>query len=463
MAKDLRSWIRDVAKAIPGEPLRVSRTVNPSALEVSAVLEQLEARGRLEAVLFERVTSVKGGPVPFQILSHVFTTPEKIAVALEAPGSSRVALFETYLDRWRQACPTERVSPSESPVKEIVVREPELDLAELPIVRHHPLDGGPYFTPVLVARAPESDRYNTSWNRMMYLDARHLAIYMSPRHLWSYCLDMERQGRPMPAAVILGHHPAFMLSASALVPLEEDEYAVAGGILGEPVRVVPSESYGEALLVPADAEAIIEGEIVPGRRTIEGPFGEFTGFSGPQRLSWLFRARALTRRREPILLSVFAAHRDHLRAHFPIEASLFQSVRRAVPGVRDLTWLQSGGPFHLVISLRKRTEGEPMRAAMAALAASNFIKHVIVVDEDIEPGDPEQVLWAVATCAQGDTDVTILRNLQGHVLDPSLRHEVKGSGIVIDATRPLDRPYPRRARLPVEVVSKFPLGDYLDL
>jgi len=158
---------------------------------------------------------------------------------------------------------------------------------------------------------------------------------------------------------------------------------------------------------------------------------------------------------------VFGAHLDHLYAHFPIEASIFQRVKQAVGGVKDICWLGSGGPFHLVISMKKRTEGEPMRAAMAALSASNFIKHVFVVDDDLDPENAKDVMWAVSNCCQADSDITVLHNIQGQLLDPSLRQETKGSGLIIDATRPLDRPYSPRAALPPEALEKIRLEDYI--
>ena len=463
MPKDLRTWLKDLADRIPGEPLRVSKAVTPSSFEVASILQQLEEKGDLRAVLFEKVTSIKGKPTDFRLLSHTFTTPQKMAVSLGANDTTRVGLFEKILDLSRQQKKVQMISPAEAPVKEIVIPEESLDLADLPIMRHNFHDGGPYLTPVVVARPSGAERHNTSWNRMMYIDSHHLAIYMSPRHLWMYFQEAEAAGRSLPVAVVLGHHVAFMLSASALAPLDEDEYELAGGFLGEPLRVVPSEVYGKELLVPADAEVVIEGEILPQRRSIEGPFGEFTGYIGPQRLSWLFRARAITHRSHPIVHCAFAAHLDHLYAHLPIEASIFQRVRQAVAGVKDMTWLDSGGPFHLVISMKKRTEGEPMRAAMAALSASNFIKHVIVVDEDVDPANAREVMWAVATCCQADSSITLLNNIQGHVLDPSLRQDIKGSGLVIDATRPADRPFPPRSGLPPEILQKFRLQDYLDI
>jgi len=461
MPKDLNSWLKDLEDRIPGEPLKISTEVHPSNFEVSAILHQLEERGNLQAVLFEKVNSVKNEPTKFQMLCHAFTTYDKLAVSLNQEIAERSDLFNRYLRISKQRTSVKIVEPSDAPVKEVVIGESSLDLGDLPIMRHNSLDGGPYLTPVVVTCDPESKRYNTSWNRMMLIDSHHMAIYMSPRHLWNYFREAEAKGSALPIGVVLGHHLAFMLSASALTDLEDDEYEIAGGLLGESLRVVPSETYGDRLLIPADAEAVIEGEIVPQKRAIEGPFGEFTRLIGAQRVSWLFRARTISLRKHSTMHCVFGAHLDHLNAHFPIEASIFQRAKQAIPGVKDVCWLGSGGPFHLVISMQKRTEGEPMRAAMAALSASNFIKHVTVVDADIDPGNVKEVIWAISSCCQADSDLTILNNIQGQLLDPSLKQETRGSGMVIDATRPLDRAYPPKAEVPPEILNRVRLENYL--
>jgi UbiD family decarboxylase len=113
--------------------------------------------------------------------------------------------------------------------------------------------------------------------------------------------------------------------------------------------------------------------------------------------------------------------------------------------------------------MQKKTEGEPMRAAMAALSASNFIKHVIVVDADIDPGDAKAVMWAMASCCQADSDLTILNNIQGQLLDPSLKQETRGSGMIIDATRPLDRAYPPKAAVPEKILQRIRLEKYIEI
>jgi 2,5-furandicarboxylate decarboxylase 1 len=323
------------------------------------------------------------------------------------------------------------------------------------------MDGGPYLTPIIVSRDPGGKRYNVSWNRMMYLDSGHLGIYMSPRHLWSYFSKAESQGKNIPIGVVLGHHPAFHITGALLTPFGEDEYDAAGGVLGEPLRLVPSEIYGEDLLVPADSEMVIEGEIHVERRVVEGPFGEFTGYSGSQRLACLFEAKAITCRKDAIFIDIFPCGTEHLNAHLPIEASIYAQAKAAVPTVRETCWIGSGGPFHLIISLKKTMEGQPMRAAMAALSASNFLKHVIVVDDDIDPANLKEVMWAIATRVQASENVVILKGLQGHVLDPSVRHEIRSDGMIIDATKPIDRPFPKRGEVPVDVLEKIKLEDYI--
>jgi 2,5-furandicarboxylate decarboxylase 1 len=461
LCKDLRSWLRKLEQEFQGELIRVSREINPSAFEATAILQQMESQGRFEAVLFERAKNMRGNGSPFKILMNTFGTLHKIGAALDLLTGKRIEIIERMLDRQSRSIKPMQIPTREAPVKEIVRTGNALDLRILPMVRHVDMDGGPYLTPIIVSREPGGARYNVSWNRMMYLDSKHLAIYMSPRHLWSYFLKAESQERNIPIGVVLGHHPAFHITGALLTPLDEDEYDAAGGVLGEPLRLVPSECYGEDLLIPADAEMVIEGEIVAERRVVEGPFGEFTGYSGSQRLACLFAAKAMTYRKDAILIDIFPCKTEHLNAHLPIEASIYGKVREAVPTVKETCWIGSGGPFHLIISLKKTTEGQPLRAAMAALSVSNFLKHVIVVDDDIDPANLQEVMWAVATRVQASEDVVILRGLQGHVLDPSLRHEIRSDGMVIDATKPIDRPFPRRGEVPAEVLRKIKLEDYI--
>ena len=165
-------------------------------------------------------------------------------------------------------------------------------------------------------------------------------------------------------------------------------------------------------------------------------------------------------RRDGIILNIFGGHQENLYAHLPIQADIFANLRSIVPNVLDVNWIESGGPLHLIIQMDKKVEGEPVRAAMAAMSLSNFIKHVIVVDKDIDPGNLKQVMWAVATRVQADKDVNIISGTQGQVLDPSLIEEILGSAMIIDATKPVGQPYAIKAQPPEASVQKVNLEDY---
>src|SRR5262249_45080648 len=164
----------------------------------------------------------------------------------------------------------------------------------LPWVRHVAGEGGEYFTPVVVAREPGGGRHNLSWNRAMFLDRRHIAVHFSPKDAWRYQRAAESAGQDLPVALVLGHHPSFNLSGAAVASSQEDEYQLAGALMGESVRLAPSQAYSSELLVPADAEAIIEGRLLAGRRAVEGPFGEYMRYLGPQKLSHVLEVDALT-------------------------------------------------------------------------------------------------------------------------------------------------------------------------
>jgi 2,5-furandicarboxylate decarboxylase 1 len=457
----LQDWLELVAQRAPNELVRIKKAVQPSRFESAAVVDALERQGRLPAVLFEQVSDLGGRPWQGCILNNTFATFKKIGLALGLDTAARLALLERILDLAGRGIPPQVISADQAPVRSWLHLGDELDLGRLPIVRHTELDGGPYLTPIVCAKNQQG-RYNVSWNRMQYLDRNHLAIYMSPRHLWSYFAAAEAEGKDLPIAVVLGHHPAFHLTGALLTSESQDEYQAAGGVMGQPLVITPSRTWGDEFLVPAEAELIIEGRILAGRRCVEGPFGEFTGYTGAQRLSWVVEVEAIYGRERPTIIDIFPCQTEHINAHLPIEASIYQKAKQAVPGVSGICWVGSGGPSNLILSMDKKTEGEPMRAAMAAMSASNFIKHVIVVDSDIDPEDKSQVMWALASRVQADQDVTILKNLQGQVLDPSLRHEIKTSGMIIDATRPLDRPFPVRGEVPAGVRQKIDLAYYLE-
>jgi 2,5-furandicarboxylate decarboxylase 1 len=262
MGKNLRHWLSDVEKRFPGELLRCPLEIASSGFTASALLENFERQSKYPAVLFERLTDLHGDPSTFRLLMNTFATIPKMGVALGAEVPKRLSVMERYMKMQASPKDTVAVEKAKSPVKEIIWTGNDVDLRKLPLARINEMDGGPYSTPIVVSRHPQTGRYNVSWNRCMLIDRNHLGIWMSPRHLWTYFMTAEELGNSVPVAIILGHHPAFFLVGAGLTKMDQDEYRVAGGVMGEGIEVVPSETFGSDLVVPSESEIILEGEVV---------------------------------------------------------------------------------------------------------------------------------------------------------------------------------------------------------
>jgi UbiD family decarboxylase len=446
------------------EVLRISRPVEPSRFEVTAVLKHLENRGKFPLVCFEHPKNVHGQPVPFTLLSNVYASRERCALALGLPrDQAGMELSLEYARRLKKPLAPVRVDAADAPVKEVVARGDACDLGALPIVRHHEMDPGPYIDMTPVMKHPDGF-HNVAFLRNMYKGPRTLGIHMSPRHNWQIFRAHETRGQATPVVVVASHHPAFYLGALNVEPYGVDDYAVIGGIAGAPLRLTPSETWGDAFLVPADAELLIEGEIPAGEREVEGPFGEFTGYYGPQRIRPIIRVTAITHRRNAILQHAFVGHRDNwILGGIPKEGTVFNTIKGIVPTVRAVHLPPSGScRFNCYISIDKKVNGETKQAALATFGAVDFIKNVIVVDADIDPFNEQEVMFAVATRTQARESIDIIRNVKGNTLDPSQMDDIMTDKLLIDATMPVGKAFPARVRVPEEALRAFPLEQYAD-
>jgi 2,5-furandicarboxylate decarboxylase 1 len=460
MALRLRTYVESMERDQPAEVVRVHEPVDPAAFDVTGLLANLEAEDRYPMVVFEQPRDLRGEPAAFPLVTNVFAARRRCAAALGLPPEQwRLPLSLEYARREAAGIPPTVVLPSEAPVKDVVLRGAEADLRRLPVVRHHHMDPAPYIDMTPVMRHPEEGFYNVAFLRTMFKGPRRLGLHMSPRHNWQIVRANEQQGRPTPLALVVGHHPAFYLGALNVGPFGRDDYGVIGSLMGQSLRLVPSETWGDDFLIPADAELVIEGEVLPGVREVEGPFGEFPGTYGPQRVRWVVEVRAITHRRDAMYQDVFVGHADTwVLGALPKEGSLYNRIRGVVPGVRGVHLPNSGcGRFHCYISLDKRVNGESKQAALIALGDCDFVKHVVVVDADVDPFDEAEVLWAVATRVQADRDVDVLRDVKGNTLDPSQTDDILTAKMIIDATRPLGRPFAPRLEVPAEARERMRL------
>jgi len=264
----------------------------------------------------------------------------------------------------------------------------------------------------------------------------------------------------MPMVVVMGHHPAFYLGAQT--KLNVDEVNIVGGVMGEPVELTPSETWGDKVMVPAQADLIIEAELSPDQIEIEAPFGEYTQYYGGQRHNPVADVKAITYRKDAYYLDIMPGHADHLLLDAPmIEAYLYNKIKEVVPGIIEVHMPVSGtARLHGYIKMKKRNDGEPKTAIMLALGSDYRLKHVIVVDEDIDIHHEDQVLWAVATRSQWDRDLMVFPNVMGTRLDPSSygMSTTKGG---IDATKPFGDNFAKRINIPEDVEQRVKLEDYL--
>jgi len=450
MAQDLRSFLDLVKRTRPADFQIVSRPVDP-VYEITALVAKLEKEGRRRPVLlFE---NVKGTSWP--VLTNLHASRSRLAAAINAAPDR---LLPTYLRAMEHPLPP-RVVPT-GPVKEVVKCGDAVDLVALPQIVHHERDAGPYVTAAIsFAKDPTSETWNCAYNRLMVQGHDRTSIHLTlGKHLWEFAKIAEARGEPLPVAFAIGVHPAIALGALAIGSIDEDERAIMGALLGEPLELVKCETSD--VLVPAHAELILEGEILPGARVAEGPFGEFTGYSLGERQREVVRYTAITHRRDAMFQDITVAHLDHmLLSTIPMEANLYRAVRAMVPSV---TAVRVPGPFTCFVSIEQRLPGQAKNAIMAVLGADLYMKRVVVVDHDVDVFDDRQVNWAIATRCQPDRDITIITHARGSDLDPSTREDGYTAKWGVDATaKPSVAAYTPRHRVPPEVWQRLRLEDYL--
>jgi UbiD family decarboxylase len=465
MAKSLRTFLEDCRREIPNEIVHIKKEVDPAHYDVTAIIKHLGAQKKFPILVFERPLNLHGQPSSdFKLVMNCEISQRKTQIALGvAKEMNRAQMADVCLEREEHRIPPVIVDKKEAPVKEVVKVGKDVDMFSLPVMRHHYMDGGPYIVLSTVTKDRKSGIYNCSYHRMEVKSKNMTALYASPRHLWKIFRDHEDNNLDCPVATVLGHHPAYHMGACYSGPFEVSEYEVIGGYLQEPLRLTASETWGEEFLIPADAEIVIEGVLKPGKRIVEGPFGEAPGYLGPQRYTTCveYHVRAINYRKGGMYQSVITPEGDKPWMDLPREGAYLRRCREAVPGVTAVCKMGRHAHYNVFISMKKMSEGDSGRAAAAALTFDHT-KNVFVFDDDIDVFNPTDILWALATRVQPHCQVSILQPLfRGNFLDPSLVDEIKTSGMIIDATRPLDRPFSPVSKCPDDAMERIKLEDYI--
>ncbi len=464
MPKSLRTFLDDMRREAPQEVVHVTERLNPSRHDVTALIHHLTALKKFPRLIFDHPLNLHGHVSDIKLVMNCEVSMRKIQGALGVPRQmDRMELALECLRREEQRIEPIMVDKSEAPVKEVIQTGAEVDLFKLPIMRHHAMDGGPYIDMSSVGRDRETGIYNVSFHRMEIKDRNHTGFLLSLQHMWKIFRDYEEKGEECPIAAVTGHHPAYQLGACYKGPLDVSEYEIIGGYLQEPLRLTPSETFGERLLVPADAEIVIEGALLPGKRVVEGPFGEVSGYEASQgfQQSPPFEIRAITHRRDAMHQSVITPEGDKPWMDLAREGAFLRRCREAVPGVTAVCKNGRHALMNVFISMKKSAEGDPGRAAAAALC-SDQCKNVFIFDDDIDVYNPTEILWALATRVQPHRQISIIPEImRGPLIDPSLVDERKTSAMIVDATRPLDRPFSPVSKCPDDAMRRIKLEDYI--
>jgi len=395
-----------------GKLVEVKQPVSPR-FEASRIAKKTKA-----PVLFHDISGSK-------VIMNLLGSREELASMLGVPK-------EEIIKRLSEVSPEGEVRlVSESPTLEVV--EDEVDLTKLPILTHFEKDGAPYITAGIVV-SEYGGVMNASIHRLMLVGKDKLAARLvPPRHTYILHKKAAEKGEPLPVAIVLGCDPVITYATTTRVPVgKEFEYAAA--LRGAPVELFECSN---GIKVP-HSEIVLEGYVDPKERVDEGPFVDITGTYDVVRKEPVIHITRIIHRKDPIYHGILPAGPEHLlMMGVPYEPRIYRAVGE-VTTVKNVVLTEGGCCYlHAVVQIEKQTEGDAKNAIMAAFAAHTSLKHVVVVDEDINIFDPNDVEFAVATRVKGDMDILIIPNVRGSSLDPRGAPDGTTTKVGIDATKVL--------------------------
>lgn len=434
---DLRGAL-ELLRSMPGQLVETDVPVDPSA-ELSGVYRYVGSGGTVArptqegpAMIFNRIKGFPGARVAIGLLA----SRKRVAALLNCRPDRLGFLLR---DSVNTPIPPVVVH-GKALCQEVVhlAEDPDFDLCTLmPAPTNTPDDAGPYLTlGMCYASHPDTGASDVTIHRLCVQGRDELSIFFTPgaRHIGAMAERAEQLGRPLPISISVGVDPAIEIASCfepPTTPLGYNELSIAGSLRGRAVELCPCLTVKENAI--ANAEYVIEGEVQPGVRVQEDQnshtgyaMPEFPGYTGPASSQcWLIKVKAVTHRRDPIMQTCIGPSEEHVSmAGIPTEASILDMVDKAMPGRLLNVYCASpgGGKFMAVLQFKKSVpsdEGRQRQAALLAFSAFSELKHVFLVDEDVDPFDLKDVIWAMNTRFQGDADIVTIPGVRCHPLDPS--------------------------------------------
>jgi 2,5-furandicarboxylate decarboxylase 1 len=404
-----------------------------------------------KAVVFDKL---KGSGFPLAI--GVWWNRENLACLFGVPAVQLPFLFSGAVKSLHNS-PVAPVVVKDAPAQKVVMEDP--DLAKLPVPTFALKDGGPYFSNcVVMAKDPDTGVRNTSVHRLMVAGKVRLGILLDVgRHLRDYYERAEAKGQPLDITINNGVHPAYYVAAitpGAAAPIDKDELAVASALLGEPARLCAGRAVAAEGI--ADAQFIVEGQMLPRVREPEGPFGEVTGYYSSRADRWVVNVKAITHAQDPVMHSLLPGAEVWNSVGLTAEASIFEMVSRQVKGLKAVYLSHGGcGFYHAVIQIDPPQSGMSKNAIIATFAAFPPLQAVTAVNSDIDITDAVDVERALITRCDPAADIIVVPNMLGHELNPAINNGL-GAKVGFDCTCPV----PREAKFERIKFMDVKLGDY---
>ena len=430
--------------------VRVRRPVSVvhEAADVGATCERTAG----PAPLFEHLTDYPG----WRLFSSAVANQERVALALGCDKDRVTATMARALDPANAIRPVQVQDAAWK--KNLITDLDEIDVSALPIPKHAAGDGGRFITGgVVVSKHPETGIGNLGYNRMEILGPRTFGMNINQwRDVQRAHAAAEAQGRPLGIAVAIGLDPALMIAAGC--KYDGDETQIAGAIRGRPVEVTHGVTV-DVDTIPAHAELVLEGHVLPGVRRAEGPLAEFHGYYGEPWESPVFEVTAIGWRDDPIFQTIVPGWNEHIYIGnvLPREPLLMRFASHASKNVQAVHIPPYTNGFLVVVQLAKKANmGEPRNVALAAFAAHPNFRVCVVVEGDVNIYDPSDLLWALTTRVDWGQDVFTVPRAQGHEMDPANDSKGIGTKIGIDATFDKGRrPYGQRVSYPMVELAKY--------
>jgi 2,5-furandicarboxylate decarboxylase 1 len=463
MAKGLKSFLDDWDETHPEDVVVIDEPVSVK-YDVAALQHKLESQGLFPVIVYKHPITVEGKNSPFPLVCNLLASRRRCAESI-GTRPERVAMdyVKTISARMKPAL----LANGDAPVKEVIERS-RIDLNDLPVPIHHENTSGKEITGSYITTVdPETGIDNTACQRGEPISDKSMSMFIGGgSHNARNIASWWAQGKDAPVAMWIGHHPAACIGGQVKLSHPESHWEAMGGLLREPLRLVPTETWGDLLKVPADAEIVIEGVMPKNKLIAGGQFGDWARYLIPSHPRGTMEVTCITHRRGAYFHDIVTGCADHqVGGSFAIAAAVYSACKKVAPELTNVHLPLSGMCRATVYAQVKNPKPGRAKAIIhTALMTDQRIKTVFVVDDDVDIFDEREVLWAFATRAHFDKDLILLDGVPSTTMNPITRSDGVGTKMGVDCTLPpspdpdIPSHYQMPMRVPREAVQQIDLG-----